>query len=360
MPKAYRLFHNRPIPISMPTQRTYSQEDLPWEPIRKPPRFSPYLRAKVYLFYCAIMAIAVGLLWFARRCGDRVDLSTLQVENDTTQLFATPCPNLDSLTVASRWLNINHLSYRQLVALGLQPALAARATIGRADTFGSLREFWRTAWYDSTFTARYRGRLYVPKPKTVRTLADVSYRQEYHHQKRATSPKPQALFSFNPNIISKDSLVLLGFSPKQAQSILNYRSKGGTFRKVEDFKKLYVVDSACYKRLAPYIQLDKTRNVTQKRVEPEDNSQQSNASPNHSEPANSKPKSQNRWHPFPFNPNTITKDSLVLLGFSPKQAQTILNYRAKGGAFRKVEDFKKLYVVDSTCYERLKGYIRLE
>ena len=344
----------------MPTQRTYSQEDLPWEPIRKPPRFSPYLRAKVYLFYCAIMAIAVGLLWLARRCGDSVDLSTLQVENDTTQLFANPCPNLDTPTITYRWLNINHLTYRQLVALGLQPALAARATIGRVDTFGSLREFWRTAWYDSTFTARYRGRLYVPKPKTVRALADVSYRQEYHHQKRATSPKPQALFSFNPNTISKDSLVLLGFSPKQAQSILNYRSKGGSFRKVEDFKKLYVVDSACYKRLAPYIQLDKTRNVTRKCVEPEDNPQQPNASLNHSEPANSKPKSQNRWHPFPFNPNTIPKDSLVLLGFSPKQAQTILNYRSKGGTFRKVEDFKKLYVVDSLCYESLTAFIRLE
>jgi len=119
-----------------------------------------------------------------------------------------------------------------------------------------MREFWRTAWFDSVFAARYRGHLFVPKPKTVRTLADVSYRQEYHHQKRATSPKPQALFSFNPNTISKDSLVLLGFSPKQAQSILNYRSKGGTFRKVEDFKKLYVVDSLCYKHLKGFIRLE--------------------------------------------------------------------------------------------------------
>ena len=50
----------------------------------------------------------------------------------------------------------------------------------------------------------------------------------------------------------------------------------------------------------------------------------------------------------------------MLLGFSPKQAQTILNYRSKGGTFRKVEDFKKLYVVDSLCYKHLKGFIRLE
>ena len=126
------------VQSSMPTQHSYRQEDLPWEPIRKPPRFSPYLRAKVYLFYCALMAIAVGLFWLARRSGDNVDLSTILVDGDTTQLFTNPCFNLDSTIVTSRWLNINHLSYWQLVALGLQPALAAKATIGRVELHGSI------------------------------------------------------------------------------------------------------------------------------------------------------------------------------------------------------------------------------
>ncbi len=62
-------------------------------------------------------------------------------------------------------------------------------------------------------------------------------------------------FPFNPNSISKDSLQLLGFSPKQAQTILNYRSKGGKFHKKRDFAKMYVVDSAMYTSLAPYILL---------------------------------------------------------------------------------------------------------
>ena len=43
-------------------------------------------------------------------------------------------------------------------------------------------------------------------------------------------PQPAAeekmeLFFFNPNHISSDSLQLLGFSKKQAQTILNYREK---------------------------------------------------------------------------------------------------------------------------------------
>lgn len=62
---------------------------------------------------------------------------------------------------------------------------------------------------------------------------------------------------------------------------------------------------------------------------------------------------------FPFNPNTISKDSLQLLGFTSRQAQSIINYREKGGKFRKREDFAKLYVVDSTMYHSLVPYILL-
>ena len=63
------------------------------------------------------------------------------------------------------------------------------------------------------------------------------------------------LFPFDPNDISLDSLQLLGFSRRQAQTILNYRNKGGKFRHRQDFAKIYVVDSAKYHTLAPYILL---------------------------------------------------------------------------------------------------------
>jgi DNA uptake protein ComE-like DNA-binding protein len=56
-----------------------------------------------------------------------------------------------------------------------------------------------------------------------------------------------------PNTISPDSLCLLGFSEKQALTIIHYREKGGIFRRKEDFKKMYVVDDARYIELLPYI-----------------------------------------------------------------------------------------------------------
>ena len=60
---------------------------------------------------------------------------------------------------------------------------------------------------------------------------------------------------------------------------------------------------------------------------------------------------------FRFNPNTVTEDDLFRLGFSPKQAQSIINYRQKGGRFRRKSDFAKSYVVSDSIYRRLEPYI---
>ena len=61
--------------------------------------------------------------------------------------------------------------------------------------------------------------------------------------------------------------------------------------------------------------------------------------------------------PFVFNPNTITLDSLCMLGLSPRQAQTIVNYRNKGGCFRRPEDFSRMYVVSEELFLRLRPFI---
>lgn len=70
------------------------------------------------------------------------------------------------------------------------------------------------------------------------------------------------------------------------------------------------------------------------------------------------PISKVREH-FYFNPNTISVDSLVDLGLSPKQAQVIVNYRSKGGKFTIPDDFAKIHVIDSGTFVRLKPWIRI-
>ena len=60
---------------------------------------------------------------------------------------------------------------------------------------------------------------------------------------------------------------------------------------------------------------------------------------------------------FRFNPNTIAVEDMVRLGFSRKQAESIDHYRAKGGRFRRKEDFAKSYTVSDAMYRRLEAYI---
>ena len=62
-------------------------------------------------------------------------------------------------------------------------------------------------------------------------------------------------FRFNPNTVSDEDLQRLGFSPRQAASIVNYRNKGGRFRRKSDFAKSFVVSDSVYRRLEPFIDI---------------------------------------------------------------------------------------------------------
>ncbi len=64
-----------------------------------------------------------------------------------------------------------------------------------------------------------------------------------------------------------------------------------------------------------------------------------------------------RVESFRFNPNTVSVEDLMRLGFSEKQAMAIDSYRQKGGRFRRPSDFAKSYVVADSVFERLKPFI---
>lgn len=70
-----------------------------------------------------------------------------------------------------------------------------------------------------------------------------------------------------------------------------------------------------------------------------------------------KPRPARKVESFPFDPNTVTLEDLVRLGLSERQAESIENYRSKGGRFSSKADFKKMYVVSDSLYERLEPFI---
>ena len=65
------------------------------------------------------------------------------------------------------------------------------------------------------------------------------------------------------------------------------------------------------------------------------------------------------YESFVFDPNTVSLEDLQRLGLSPRQAESIENYRSKGGRFRTKADFQKMYVVSDTLFARLESFIEI-
>ena len=65
------------------------------------------------------------------------------------------------------------------------------------------------------------------------------------------------------------------------------------------------------------------------------------------------------YESFAFDPNTVSLEDLQRLGLSARQAESIGNYREKGGRFRSKADFAKMYVVSDTLFARLEPYIEI-
>ena len=101
-----------------------------------------------------------------------------------------------------------------------------------------------------------------PDTEPVEEESDTAYyRKSSEHSKNAVrirekaSPRRVETFRFDPNTVSTEDLMRLGFSEKQAQSIDHYRTKGGRFRRPADFARSYVVADSVFERLAPFISI---------------------------------------------------------------------------------------------------------
>lgn len=62
---------------------------------------------------------------------------------------------------------------------------------------------------------------------------------------------------------------------------------------------------------------------------------------------------------FPFDPNTADSMTLRRLGLTDFQIANIYRYRAKGGVYHRVEEFKKLYSLSVGQWNHLRPLIRI-
>jgi competence protein ComEA len=165
--------------------------------------------------------------------------------------------------------------------------------------------------------------------------------------------KPIKYFYFDPNRIEAGQWEKLGLKSKTIATILNYRNKGGRFRKPEDIKKIWGLRPDEADRLIPYIQIEATE-VATKRDYPAKDAMDKSGKEAGKESFLNKPNyalkkidintaSQSDWEAFP--------------GIGPVLSARIIKFRDKIGGFKTIEQVSKTYGLSDSVFQKILPYL---
>jgi len=224
-------------------------------------------------------------------------------------------------------------------------------------------------------------------------------------------PKGQ-LFNFDPNILPFEGWKKLGIPDKTIATIQNYLHKGGHFYKPEDLKKIYGVHADDYATLEPYIKIARTNAAPSSADGSEFRNETFPKRPEYTivdinkadtsafislpgignklalrivnfreklggfysidqigETYGLPDSSFQKIKPFlkletsllkKFNINSATKDEMKLHPYIKwNLANAIVEYRNQHGNFSSLEDLKKISLITTEVFEKVKFYLTL-
>jgi len=177
------------------------------------------------------------------------------------------------------------------------------------------------------------------EPETYKKMEPRIFSAKDYPEKRKS-----VLFYFDPNVIDINDWQKLGLSEKQAQAILNYRSKGGVFRKKADLQRMYTISAPLYKVLEPYVQIAGTELSASQKVQP------ITAVPV-AIPKELKLIELN-------GADTLELDHIKGIGMV--FARRIVAYRERIGGFHKKEQLMEVFGIDSLKYNEVKNQVSID
>lgn len=85
----------------------------------------------------------------------------------------------------------------------------------------------------------------------------IAFKEEASAQDSLPKANPHyTLFAFDPNTTDSVTFRQLGLNAWTTSNVIKYRTKGGKFRKADDFKKIYGLSEEKFEELKPYIIID--------------------------------------------------------------------------------------------------------
>jgi competence ComEA-like helix-hairpin-helix protein len=165
----------------------------------------------------------------------------------------------------------------------------------------------------------------------------------------AIRPVPR-LYFFDPNTATLEDLLALGLREKTAQNLVNYRQKGGKFKRPEDLAKLYSLSPEDAKRLIPYVRIDGAVVVESPKQDIE---------------------SHESAEPVPFSRNERIEIGLIdinladsvllqmLPGIGAKRAASILRYRERLGGFLNLEQVRETPGLPDSVFQKIEPRLQI-
>ncbi|MFN4006297.1 MAG: helix-hairpin-helix domain-containing protein [Chitinophagaceae bacterium] len=181
----------------------------------------------------------------------------------------------------------------------------------------------------------------APPPQIVQNnLPDATIPTDASAETEA-SPK-NTLFYFDPNTASLADLERLGLRSKAAQTILNYRNKGGKFRQASDLRKIYTLSPTDAERLIPYVRITSV--------------------PHHQSIPYGKYESTPHINKRPntIDINTASEaDFEQLPGIGKVLAARIVKFRNAKQGFQQIEEVAQTYGLTEPTFQQIKPYLTI-
>lgn len=152
-------------------------------------------------------------------------------------------------------------------------------------------------------------------------------------------------FVFNPNTITAEEAIKLGFSKKTSSILINYRTKGGKFFKAEDLKKLYGISTSLYESLEPYILIPNMEKNINQHYKTDTACKKQNMFVKYEKKTFSKE---------PIDINTADSLTIVYLkGIGPAFTKRIIKYRTMLGGFHSINQLREVYGMTDSLFNAI-------
>lgn len=170
----------------------------------------------------------------------------------------------------------------------------------------------------------------------------VAYTKTYStEQSGAVKLQP---FPFDPNTLPEDGWLKMGLHPRTVQILMNYRNKGGRFRKPEDLRKIYSLRPQEADVLVPFVRI--AGNTADGQYKSEKHYEQL--------------PSGKKVYPV-IDINTATEEEWKALpGIGDVLSKRIVKFRNSMGGFSSIEDVKRTYGISDSTFEMIRPYLRFK